>query len=533
MDVQVLGKAGSGGVPLVDSDIHAVRLKRPFHQIRGQFHQGPECGSFLRGMVQQAGPGRSQGHHQVPVGIWKTVQHEQTMVVAVDDECRLVLLGMLPGVGKEVLEHRHLLAQLMSASFQFAEIGHPPGGPEILMHRFGHQLGVAGRVGDPDRRSESYDEGMNSTKILVAMSGGVDSSVAAALLKEAGHEVIGVFMRLGSPGDALEELIPGDACDVGKVRIGKQGCCSVGDAEDARLVAARLDMPFYVVNFKQEFGRIIDHFVAEYDAGRTPNPCVRCNDWLKFGRLHEYAGQVGASAVASGHYARVERDDATGRHRLLRGVDHGKDQSYVLFGTPVDRLGEMMLPVGGLPKSRVRELAEEFDLPVFDKPDSQEICFVPNDDYAGLVARRSSTGVRPGAIVDTTGETIGEHPGHQHFTIGQRRKIGMAFGRPIYVIAKDPVANTITVGDREALFSSGCLASQVNWLVDPPETPRPCTVRIRYNAEPVNGSAVMVGEDRIEVRFESPQSSVAPGQAAVCYDGDRVLGGGWIDAPLP
>lgn len=369
-------------------------------------------------------------------------------------------------------------------------------------------------------------------KILVAMSGGVDSSVAAAMLVEAGHEVIGVFMRLGSPGDSLEELIPGDACDTAKVRIGKQGCCSVGDAEDARLVAARLDIPFYVVNFKREFGRIIDHFVAEYDAGRTPNPCVRCNDWLKFGRLHEYAGQVGASAVASGHYARVVREASTGRHQLLRGIDHGKDQSYVLFGTPADRLGEMVLPVGGLPKSRVRELAEGFDLPVFDKPDSQEICFVPNDDYAGLVARRSSTGVAPGAIVDGEGKTIGEHPGHQHFTIGQRRRIGMALGHPIYVVAKDPVANTITVGGRDELLSRGCLASQVNWLVDPPTSPRGCSVRIRYNAEPVSATATMVGDDRLEVRFESLQSSVAPGQAVVCYDGDLVLGGGWIDAAI-
>ena len=370
------------------------------------------------------------------------------------------------------------------------------------------------------------------TKILVAMSGGVDSSVAAALLRSAGHEVVGVFMRLGSPGDALEELIPGESCDTSKVRIGKQGCCSVGDAEDARLVAAKLDVPFYVVNFKKEFGRIIDHFVAEYDAGRTPNPCVRCNDWLKFGRLHEYAGQIGATHVASGHYARVEAASEGDGSRLLRGVDHGKDQSYVLFGTPADRLGEMVLPVGGLPKSRVRELAEEFDLPVFDKPDSQEICFVPNDDYAGLVARKSSTGVTPGAIVDGEGETIGEHPGHQHFTIGQRRKIGMAFGRPIYVVAKDPVANTITVGDRKALLSGGCLASQTNWLVEPPIDARKCTVRIRYNAEPVPATAQMIGDDRLEVRFDDRQSSVAPGQAVVCYDDDLVLGGGWIDAAI-
>ncbi|MFM1832550.1 MAG: tRNA-specific 2-thiouridylase MnmA [Planctomycetota bacterium] len=372
-------------------------------------------------------------------------------------------------------------------------------------------------------------------KLLLAMSGGVDSSVAAALLRDAGHEVVGVFMRLGSPGESLDELIPGDACEVGKVRIGKQGCCSVGDAEDARLVAAKLDIPFYVVNFKKEFGRIIDHFVAEYDAGRTPNPCVRCNDWLKFGRLHEYAKQVGATAVASGHYARVESDPDTGRLRLLRGVDHAKDQSYVLFGTPRDRLSEMILPIGGLPKTEVRALAERYDLPVFDKPDSQEICFVPNDDYAGLVARRSTTGVTPGTIVDRDGKEIGEHPGHQHFTIGQRRRIGVALGRPIYVVDKDPVANTITIGDREDLLAGGCLASQANWLVDPPREDRRCDLRIRYNADPVPGRVRVDGDGagmRVIATFDEPQPAVAPGQALVCYDGDEVLGGAWIDAAV-
>ncbi|MCA9288378.1 MAG: hypothetical protein KDA05_07330, partial [Phycisphaerales bacterium] len=240
-------------------------------------------------------------------------------------------------------------------------------------------------------------------KVLVAMSGGVDSSVAAALLQRAGYECVGVFMRLGSPGEALEELIPGGACasgsgggagDNARVRIGKQGCCSINDAADARLVAAQLGIPFYVVNFKREFGRIIDYFVDEYAAGRTPNPCVRCNDWLKFGRLHEYAGQLGAEYVASGHYARVEAtqrrsDGATegegggaasgargAAFRLRRGLDHGKDQSYVLFGVPRGQLARMLLPIGGFRKAEIRATAAEMGLPVFDKPDSQEICFV-------------------------------------------------------------------------------------------------------------------------------------------------------------
>src|SRR6185503_909036 len=236
-------------------------------------------------------------------------------------------------------------------------------------------------------------------KVLVAMSGGVDSSVAAALLLREGYEVVGCFMRLGSPGETFDELLedeassrsqagsecsagPGSngtkACNPKSIRIGHQGCCSINDAADARLVAAKLGIPFYVVNFKKDFGRIIDYFVGEYNAGRTPNPCVRCNDWLKFGRLHEYAKQIDAEFVASGHYARIDR--GTAHFRLLRGVDHSKDQSYVLFGAPRERLGEMLLPIGGHQKSRVREMAKEFDLPVFDKPDSQEICFVPDND---------------------------------------------------------------------------------------------------------------------------------------------------------
>jgi len=243
-------------------------------------------------------------------------------------------------------------------------------------------------------------------KVLVAMSGGVDSSVAAALLQQRGYEVVGCFMRLGSPGETLDTLQPYDeqgvACDPDKIRIGHQGCCSINDADDARLVAAKLDIPFYVCNFKKDFGRIIDYFVGEYNAGRTPNPCVRCNDWLKFGKLHTYAQQIDADYVASGHYARIDRSDPD-QPRLLRGVDHDKDQSYVLFGAPQSRLKEMLLPIGEYEKSRVREIAAELDLPVFNKPDSQEICFVPDNDYAGLVKRRTPEQVGAGAIVDTEG----------------------------------------------------------------------------------------------------------------------------------
>ncbi|MCP3906232.1 MAG: tRNA 2-thiouridine(34) synthase MnmA [Planctomycetes bacterium] len=369
------------------------------------------------------------------------------------------------------------------------------------------------------------------------MSGGVDSSVAAALLLREGYEVVGCFMRLGSPGETLDELQPyaeegdGVVCDPSRARIGHQGCCSINDAADARLVAARLGIPFYVCNFKKDFGRIIDYFVDEYNAGRTPNPCVRCNDWLKFGRLHDYARQIEADYVASGHYARIDASDPS-RPRLLRGIDHGKDQSYVLFGTPVSRLAQMLLPIGAMEKRRVREFAREMDLPVFDKPDSQEICFVPDNDYAGLVRRRTPDRMAAGEIVDTAGHAIGTHAGHQHFTIGQRRGIGVALGYPLYVVEKDPATNTITVGEKNDLRAAGCTAGDANWLVDPPANARTCTVKIRYNAVPIPATVRAPSRDEFEVVFDEPQLAVAPGQAVVCYDGDEVLGGGWIIAPL-
>lgn len=371
-------------------------------------------------------------------------------------------------------------------------------------------------------------------RVLLAMSGGVDSSVAAHLLLEQGHDVVGVFMRLGSPGETLDTPIPDGeaACPTGQARIGKQGCCSVGDAADARLVAAQLGIPFYVVNFRREFGRIMDYFVGEYAAGRTPNPCVRCNDWLKFGRLHEYARQIDAEVVASGHYARLDLSDAA-RPRLLRAVDHAKDQSYVLFGAPRESLRSMLLPVGGFTKERIREIARERDLPVFDKPDSQEICFVHDNDYARFVESRSPQLSVEGRIIDQRGDTIGAHAGHHRFTIGQRRGLGIASPEPVFVIGKDPEANTITVGPREALLAQSLTAREINWLADAEEFAdfRRCAAKIRYNAPPVPARCrVGLEDDRLDVRFDDPQEAIAPGQAVVCYDGDAVLGGGWIES---
>jgi tRNA-uridine 2-sulfurtransferase len=384
--------------------------------------------------------------------------------------------------------------------------------------------------------------------VLVAMSGGVDSSVAAALLKQQGYEVVGVFMRLGSPGESLDSLVPFDtaqiSCDPRKIKIGHQGCCSINDAADARQVAAELDVPFYVVNFKKDFGRIIDYFVDEYAAGRTPNPCVRCNDWLKFGKLHQYAQQIGAQFVASGHYARTDGS------RLLRGVDHSKDQSYVLFGMPRAQLAHTLLPIGGFEKPHVRRLAESFGLPTFDKPDSQEICFVPDNDYAGLVERRRPELARAGVVKDERGNVVGEHAGQHRFTIGQRRGVGVALGYPIYVVGKDPATNSVTVGPRELLLSSRCAIGEANWLIPTPEPGAAFDVvaKFRYNtpAQPARARVLPDADadtltpsgrrGRFEVEFAAPQAAVAAGQAMVLYDArepDVVLGGGWIDAADP
>jgi len=292
-------------------------------------------------------------------------------------------------------------------------------------------------------------------------------------------------------------------------------------------VAAKLGIPFYVLNFKRDFGKIIDYFVGEYNAGRTPNPCVRCNDWLKFGKLAAYAASMDADYVATGHYARIET--INGRPVLLKGRDPAKDQSYVLFGSPLRQLEHMLLPVGGYMKDEIRRIAEEMDLPVFSKPDSQEICFVPNMDYASVVEAKTPGGFERGEIRDTAGNVVGEHGGHQHFTIGQRRGLGVAMGYPVYVVDKDPATNTVTIGPREELGSGWCTASGTNWLVDPPsDAAIRCEAKIRYNAEPVPAEVQATGDDELTVRFDEPQFAVAPGQAVVCYEGDRVFGGGWI-----
>ena len=360
-------------------------------------------------------------------------------------------------------------------------------------------------------------------RVLVAMSGGVDSSVAAALLVEQGCQVTGCFMRLGSPGD-----------DVAGTTLGHKGCCSISDAHDARRVAGMLDIPFYSLNFAEDFEQIIRYFEEEYHAGRTPNPCVRCNDWLKFGKLHDYAESIGAQWVASGHHARIDRTQ--GAARLRRAADHGKDQSYVLFGAGGlpgvrDRqLDRMLLPIGDMTKDEVRAKAKDLGLGVHGKPDSQEICFVPDDDYAGLLQKRDPDRMQQGSILDIDGRKLASHDGHQHFTIGQRRGLGVAVGEPRYVVDKDPARNTVTLGQLDDLEALGCTAREASWHRTPESDWMPCSAQIRAHGEAVPAQVRTQPDQRIEVRFKQPHRAVAAGQAVVCYENDLVLCGGWIDA---
>lgn len=378
-------------------------------------------------------------------------------------------------------------------------------------------------------------------RVVLAMSGGVDSSVAAALLQEAGHEVIGLFMR---HGQQLEQscAVPAESAAAGHgVRAAgslslpivspsshKQGCCTAADAQDARRVADKLDIPFYAVNFETEFNRIIDYFVEEYASGRTPNPCVVCNNWLKFGSLCEYADSVGADFIATGHYARLT-ETPSGEKALRRGLDPGKDQSYVLFGIRRELLPRLLFPVGGFQKHEIRERAKALGLRVADKKDSYEICFVPGGDYAAFLKTRLDATDRAGEIVTTSGEVLGHHSGIEQFTIGQRKGLGVAVGEPRYVVRIEPDTRRVVVGTRDELARTSFTASRANWLIEPPLAPLRCEVKIRYLSKPVWATVEPLEGDRLAFELDEPQHGVAPGQAAVCYDGDRVLGGGWIE----
>ncbi|MAT12394.1 MAG: tRNA 2-thiouridine(34) synthase MnmA [Rhodopirellula sp.] len=372
-------------------------------------------------------------------------------------------------------------------------------------------------------------------RVVLAMSGGVDSSVAAHLLLEQGHDIIGVFMRHGEESAAACELDSGEANPLLPLLQNradhKQGCCSASDAEDARKVADKLSIPFYALNLQKDFSRIIDYFVDEYTIGRTPNPCVMCNNWIKFGRLFDYADSIDAEYVATGHYARLVHDQQN-QIRLARGIDGTKDQAYVLFGIEQKYLSRMLLPVGGFPKTEIREIAAGISLRVADKKDSQEICFVTSGHHGDFVRQRRGEIDLSGEIITTDGTVVGRHDGIENYTVGQRKGLGVALGTPHYVVKINRDSHQVVLGSHDELGKTSLQADRTNWLITPePEQSFRCQAQIRYNSAPQDATASigeLNGEQILQVTFDQPVHGIAPGQAVVCYDGEMVIGGGWI-----
>jgi len=353
-------------------------------------------------------------------------------------------------------------------------------------------------------------------RIVVAMSGGVDSSVAAARLAAAGHDVIGLSMQLYDQRGQPQAF---------------GSCCTLDDLHDARRVAHAIGIPHYVLNLEADFERtVVRDFIDEYTRGRTPIPCIHCNADLKFATLVDRAAGFGAAGVATGHYARIQLDDTTGRYRLLRGVDPGKDQSYFLFSLTQDQLAHACFPVGHLTKAEVRAEAARLGLTVADKPDSQEICFVPDGDAAGFVERHSESVPAAGDIVDRSGRVLGRHGGIHRFTVGQRRGLGAPGPAKRYVLRLEPADDRIVVGSREELGETTLVAREVNWIAGrPPAGPLQVTARIRHRHEDAPALVTPGPDGAARVVFDAPQPAITPGQAVVFYQGEDVVGGGWID----
>lgn len=347
------------------------------------------------------------------------------------------------------------------------------------------------------------------------MSGGVDSSVAAKLMKNEGYDCIGVTMKLHDNGD-----LDLDATNT---------CCSLSDVEDARNVASKLGMPYYVLNFQDDFKeKVIDQFVNAYKCGRTPNPCINCNQHMKFAKLFDYAKSMDCDYIVTGHYVRI--DEADGKFRLLKALDDTKDQSYVLYGMTQEQLAHTKFPLGSLRKTETRALAEDGGLINADKPDSQDICFVPDGDYARVIAKYAGTVDTPGDFVDTDGNVLGKHKGITHYTVGQRKGLGLPMKHPVYVKKIDPSENKVILSTNEELFETTLTASDVNWISgEAPAAPIHVSAKIRYRHKEQPCIVTSLSDNKIQVVFDEPQRAITPGQAVVLYDGDVVLGGGTID----
>ena len=359
-------------------------------------------------------------------------------------------------------------------------------------------------------------------KVVVAMSGGVDSSVTAALLKQDGYQVIGATMQVWPSNDLAEE-----ALEFG-------GCCGLDAISEAKNVASTIGIPHYVMNFRNEFAqKVLANFCQEYSLGRTPNPCIRCNEHIKFDALLNRARDLGADFIATGHYARIEHNEVNDRHLLKKGVDHMKDQSYVLYMMSQDQLKHSLMPLGVFTKEKVRQIARELGLSAADKADSQEICFIPDDNYSRFLKAYMPEMAKPGSILDREGNTLGEHRGILFYTIGQRKGLGISAEEPMYVVAIDRGRNAIIVGSKEDVYSDELIAADINWIAkQSPKQPIELKAKIRYRHREADTVIMSISRSEAHVKFKQAQMAITPGQAIVFYDKDTVVGGGTIEQTL-